>query len=68
MSDTMESRINTFNEVGTRIWELADGSLTVCDIATRIEQEYEIDHKTALKDTRTFVDELLEKRMLTVRE
>ncbi|MFQ5768904.1 MAG: PqqD family protein [bacterium] len=64
----MESAINTFNEVGTRIWELADGTNTVTDIIHEIQQEFEVDAETAELDTREFLNELVEKNMITLND
>jgi pyrroloquinoline quinone biosynthesis protein D len=50
--------------VGDRIIDLADGSRTVREIAAAICSEFEVDETTALTDTREFVGQLLERRVL----
>ncbi len=64
----MESEINTFNEVGTRIWELADGSASIMDIIDSILKEFEIDAKNAAQDTCEFLNELVEKKIIVLKE
>ena len=64
----MESAINTFNEVGTRIWELADGTNTVTEIIHEIQQEFEIDTETAEQDTYDFLNSLAEKNMILLND
>ena len=52
-----EQRLHTLNEVGTRVWELADGR-SIASIVSEIVEDFDVDHDTALADTRQFVDEL----------
>jgi hypothetical protein len=47
------------NEVGSRIWLLADGTRTVREIAARIVAEFEVDAQTAERDAVEFVETLL---------
>jgi len=61
----MESSINTLNEVGTRIWELADGSRTIRDIATNIHNEFDVAPDIAENDTTAFLKELADKKMIS---
>ncbi len=51
--------LHIFNEVGTRIWELVDGSNTVEDIANQIHKEYDVEKSVAYEDTLAFLEELL---------
>ena len=53
-----DSMLHSLDEVGTRIWELADGSNTIKDIAQKIFDEYEIDLETAQNDVVEFVANL----------
>lgn len=50
--------IFSLNEVGSRIWELADGERTVDDIASVLTEEYEIDPQTARADLDGFLGQL----------
>jgi hypothetical protein len=52
------------NEVGERIFELADGSRTVRQIAEALLEEFEVDLDTALTDTADFVQLLVDRQVL----
>jgi Coenzyme PQQ synthesis protein D (PqqD) len=52
------------NEVGSRIWTLADGTRTVREIAGRIVAEFEVDAQTAERDAAEFVETLLRDGLL----
>jgi hypothetical protein len=58
-----DSMLHSLDEVGTRIWELADGSNTIKDIAQRIFDEYEIDLETAQNDVVEFVANLASEKL-----
>lgn len=64
----MSSEINTLNAVGTRIWELADGSHSVSDIIDRIKYEFEIDTETVKRDTVSFISELITRNMVNLND
>jgi hypothetical protein len=64
----MASTINTFNEVGTRIWELSDGTHSVREIIQEIEEEFEVTPEIAQSDTTDFLIELAEKKMLDLNQ
>ena len=63
-----DSMLHTFNRVGSRIWELADGTRTIKEIATIISDEFEVKKATAQADILGFVKELQGKGMITVRK
>lgn len=52
------SSVYTLNSTGAFIWERLDGKRTVRDIIDEMEQEFEIDGKTALNDTLSFFTEM----------
>ncbi|MFH1435169.1 MAG: PqqD family protein [Pseudomonadota bacterium] len=58
-------RLQTFNEVATRIWALCDGR-SIGEIAEVIKGEYEVGGRTALKDAKDFVSLILRKGMLEI--
>ena len=58
--------VNVFNPAGTRIWELADGSRSVRQIADAIVAEYEVMPDAALQDVTEFVQKLVDARALTL--
>ena len=60
--------VNVLNPVGTRIWELADGSRSVRQIADAIAAEYEVTPEGALQDVTEFVQKLVEVHALTLQD
>jgi predicted transcriptional regulator len=60
-----ENTVRMFNTVGSRIWELADGSRTVSEIAAVLAQEYEVTPEAAHASVDRFMTELVEKGLLT---
>jgi len=63
-----EDIVKVLNDVGSRIWELADGTRTVNEIGVLIHEEYEVSLEQAEQDTREFVEELIESGMMTFEE
>jgi Coenzyme PQQ synthesis protein D (PqqD) len=61
-----EGQVNILNQVGSRIWELADGKKSLDEIAVIISDEFEVEPEAAYLDTGEFVRELLEKEMLVI--
>ncbi len=55
------------NEVGARVWGLADGTLTVAEISAIVEREFEVGIEEAIADVRRFVDELASRGAITLR-
>lgn len=63
-----ESKVNTLNPVGTRIWELSDGNRTIKDIIKAIINEFEAEKTEVEKDIIEFINELVNKNMLALQE
>lgn len=61
-----DSMLHTLNRVGSRIWELADGTRTIEEIATIISDKFEVDKATAEVDILEFIKKLQGKGMITV--
>ena len=59
------SEVNVLNQVGSRIFELADGTHTIADIAEIICSEFEVSTDEAQEDTITFIKKM-EKRQVFV--
>ena len=55
----------TLNEVGGRIWELADGSRSVADIAGVLVEEYEAPLEDIQADALDILDELAEVQLVS---
>lgn len=49
--------LHTLNDVGTLIWECADGR-TLSEVVSAVVDEFDVDPDTALRDTRAFVEQL----------
>ena len=60
-----QGKVKVLNQVGGRIWELADGSRTVEEIAGIICQEFKVEEATAQEDTLAFAAELIERGIFT---
>jgi len=54
------------NDVGARLWELADGQKTVADLVDILCEEYTVDRDQAEKDALVFLQQMVDKSMLIV--
>jgi hypothetical protein len=61
-------KVKVLNEVGARIWSLADGSRDLSAIAGILCQEYQVGQEEAEADVLQFVSGLLESNILILRE
>ncbi len=52
--------VTVLNAVGTRVWELADGSRSIAEIIAAIEAEYEVTAEQAQRDVTDFLQTLNE--------
>ena len=59
-----DSEIQVLNSVGSRVFELADGSRSVADIAEAIATEYEVDEAQAHQDVLAFLRQLVAQNVL----
>jgi hypothetical protein len=59
-------KINVLNELGARIWSLADGTRTVKEVAAAICEAYDIDQATAEKDILQFLEILLDRGVIQI--
>jgi len=59
-----ENMVRMFNPVGSRIWELADGTRTLDQIAATLAAEYAITEAHARRSVEDFVAELMNKGLL----
>jgi hypothetical protein len=53
------------NPVGSRIWELIDGQRSLEEIAGVIVQEFDVAPGVAVQDVRAFVQDLLDRGLVT---
>ena len=59
-----DSKLHTLNEVGTFIWERADGSTELDQIVDELCQTFDIDRERARQDAERFVESCLEKQVM----
>jgi hypothetical protein len=62
-----KGEVKVLNEVGARIWTLADGSRTVRDIIAVLCAEFEAPPVAVEVDTLKFLAELQHKGLITIR-
>ena len=60
--------VNVYNPVGSRVWELCDGTRTVDDVIDLIVSEYEVNRERAQADVVAFIEQLLVDRVLEMSE
>ena len=53
------------NEVGTAVWDLASGELTVLEIAEALTERFDVDREVALDDATDLLQELEEQECVT---
>jgi hypothetical protein len=56
---------NILNPLGTRVWELIDGTRTVADIVKMVCEEYDVPPETAEADVNMFVEDLRKHKMVS---
>ena len=61
-----KGKVKVLNEVGARIWELADGTRSIGEIAEQITREYEVDIQQAQRDVISFCQELVGKDVMRI--
>jgi coenzyme PQQ synthesis protein D (PqqD) len=59
-----DSHMFVLNEVGTAVWNAADGRTPLSSVVDRVCREYDVDRETAERDVREFVDQLVEAKIL----
>jgi len=55
-----QGQVKVLNEVGARIWALANGTRTLRQVAAALSDEYEVDQAQAEADTLNFMAQLAE--------
>ena len=61
-----DSRLHTLNEVGTLVWEAADGRTPITDIVARVCGEFEVAVERAAADVDAFVADLARRGLLSI--
>ncbi len=60
--------VQVLDEVGTRVWELIDGSRTAAQIAQEIEKEYDVSLEQAARDVEELLQQLLDAQAIVLRD
>ena len=60
--------VNVLNPVGTRMWELMDGTRTVQEIADTICDEYDVTAQQSLADVEELVSQLMGANALVLQD
>ena len=60
--------VTVLNETGAGIWQLLDGRNSVEDIINIISSEFDVSRDQAEKDTLDFIEELMEKDMVVLKD
>ena len=64
-----DSSLYVLNELGTMLWEAADGVTPLRDIVERVVcTEFDVDRETGLRDAEAFVRQLAEHGVLRIGE
>ncbi len=63
-----ERELHSMDEVGTAIWQMADGTRTLAQIAQELSAEYEAAPEEILPDVLAFAQSLVEKELAFVRD
>ena len=61
-------QVKVVNEIGAKIWSLADGTRTVREIASLICKQYDVESGIAQVDTLEFIDQLITRGILEISE
>ena len=61
-----DSTLHTLNEVGTLVWEAADGRTPVAAIVARLCSQYDVATPDAERDVEAFVERLRERGLITL--
>ncbi len=60
---TNQGQVKVLNEVGARIWELANGNRKISDIVKIVSDEFDANIDKIEEDTLDFIDQLVSKGM-----
>ncbi len=66
--DMDEEEVTHFNEVAAQIWDTLDGERTVTEIMEHVQNLFEVDGEQAKKDVFAFLNQLIKKEMVTIKQ
>jgi hypothetical protein len=64
--DPERNMVRMLNSVGSRVWELADGTRTTEQIAEILISEFDVEREEAESSVFRFIEDLAEKGLLTL--
>lgn len=64
----VQGEVKVLNEVGSRLWELVDGTRTVTDLVSQICDEYMVSYEQAEEDALDFIQRMVERKLLVIVE
>ena len=64
----IRGELKVVNDVGARIWELADGTRTIADLIGIICEEYEVIREQADMDILDFIQQMVDKKIFVIVE
>lgn len=56
------------DEIGTRIWDLLENSLSVSELVDKLTEEFEVEKDDCTRDTLEFLNDLLARNLLVVEQ
>jgi GAF domain-containing protein len=63
-----DSTLFSLNEVGSLIWQMADGRTTLSVMVSRICEEFDVERRDAWRDAEQFAAELVARGLLSISE
>jgi hypothetical protein len=64
----IDSYMHTLNDPAAYIWQKADGEVTVRQVVEGMAEEFDVDPETAKQDCLEFINELMDKDMVTLHD
>ena len=58
----------SLNQLGTEIWELSDGTVSIQEIIQRVCEEYEVTYEQARDDVLELMEDLVREGLVTIDE
>lgn len=56
------------NAVGTRIWELLEQPLTVAQLCSLLQEEFDVDDQTCQQDVLPFIQKIIDEKLVRIIE
>jgi hypothetical protein len=63
--DPEKNMVRMLNQVGSRVWELIDGTRTTKEIVVQLVEEFDVKKEEAKNSVEGFIEDLANKGLLT---